>query len=193
MEFTRKSIVGSCVAGAFLVGAGLTAARAEDAGVQSRNDFPSPCNSGEYVVLSAKVRVVDAKGDPSGPEKLVSLCADRPQEPFASLTYRLGDPGAPDISVTATSANKFMIADEGYSPHDGADVVWFRQGAFNYYVSEATGQGVGVNVYVYKNGAKIADLGTGFDETKIFNGIPIAFDRVRSPIFLKRSPTDAIN
>jgi len=169
-------------------GAAMNAARADDATGQV-----SLCKAEEYVVLSAQVQVLNAQQIPSGAQKVVSLCADQPKEPFSSLVYRFGDLGAPDITVMATASDKFRIASQIYSPHDGANIVWFKRGPFNYYVTEFTGQGLGVEVLVFQNGKKIAHLGTGFDNTKIFEGVEMSFDRVKSGIFMLRNPEDQLN
>jgi hypothetical protein len=168
----------------------IITSRADDVKPIVSTHHESLCREGEHVVLSAQVHALNAKGAPVGPQQLVSLCADRQQEPFQTLAYRFGNVGTTDITVVATPSQKFMIADEGYDPHSGADIIWFSRGPFNYYVSHNTGQALGVEVFVFKNGVRIADFSTGFDDTKFFSEVEMDFDQVKSPIFIKRPPND---
>jgi hypothetical protein len=188
-----KIAIKTAVVGIFYFGVAMNASHADDTDATMAAGRVSLCKNGEYVVLSAEVQAVSAEHAPFGPQKLVSLCADRPTEPFLTLAYRFGDAGAPDITILATSTDKFALADEAYGPHDGADIVWFKSGPFSYYVSESTGQGLGVEIYVFRNGKRIAEFGTGFDDNKFYQGIGIDFDHVKSPIFVKREPVDQID
>jgi hypothetical protein len=171
----------------------FAAARADEAAPRTAEAGPATlCKDGEHVVLSARVQLYSAQNELGGPEKLVSLCADRAKEPFSALAYRFGDENAADITITATPRSKFLIADVWDGPHSGNNIVWFRRGPYVYYVLQATGQGQGVYVDVFKNGKRITELGTGADDARVLRGAEIDFEHVRSPIFAKKAPSDRL-
>ncbi|MGO4869028.1 MAG: hypothetical protein ACLPGW_00200 [Roseiarcus sp.] len=187
-----KAVINFSIVGLFSFGVAMNASYADDTDTPKADGHVSLCKTEEYVVLSADVQAISADHTAFGHHRLVSLCADRPTEPFSTLAYRFGDAGAPDVTIMATPTDKFRLADDSYGPHDGADIVWFKRGPFSYYVSLSTGQGLGVDIYVFKNGKRIAEFGTGFDETKFYNGTSIDFDNVKSPIFVKQEPEDKL-
>lgn len=126
--------------------------------------LPSHCRADEHAVLDAwmgPVRATESGWHSTRQGKLLSLCADRLQEPFSRLSYRYGVPGQPDLEVVASATAKFSIDSRPTSPHTGNDLVFFRRGPYTYYVAIATAQGTGVSLHVFKGASKVASHFSG--------------------------------
>ncbi len=162
--------------------------------VQAAADFPSLCQPGEYAYLDARMGKFDGNGVVRKSGKLVSLCADKPKEPFGRFVYRYGKPGEVEIEHVATATEKAAITRRSTGPRMGEDIIAFLRGPFTYYVVEATGMGQGISVMVFKSGKKIADLFSGNDAGTDFQsgGLLVNFERPASPVFEKKAPKDAL-
>ena len=152
--------------------------------------FPTHCRAEEFAVVNARMsRVVQR---PHGVElvrngKLLSLCADKPAEPFERLAYRYGPPGLVELERVATRASRFGIVNE-FSPHVGEESLTFVAGKARLRVTIATPQGSGVSLSVHEGGRQVVDLFSGNDAGVDFELGParIDFDAVSSPIFFIR-------
>ncbi len=124
--------------------------------------------------------------------KLVSLCADKPREPFGRFVYRYGKPGEVEIEHVASAAERAALTSRATGPRMGEDIIAFLRGPFTYYVVEATGMGQGISVMVFKSGKKIADLFSGNDAGTDFRSgmLEVNFQRPASPVFEKKAPKD---
>lgn len=135
--------------------------------VQASDAVPPHCGFGEHVLLSAKLGVHRAGAGgtswtPNG--KIVSLCTDRPDEPFGRITYRYGAPGAIEMEEVASGTRKFHSFLQTYKhPNQG---FFFDKGAYRYFVLEGTGMARGVTLVVYRNGKRILDLFSGTDDAR---------------------------
>lgn len=168
----------------------------------SEGRLPTHCRSDEFAYLNAQMAVIEwndksdhAKGNSLRKNgKLLSLCADRQQEPLGRLTYRYGEIGKVEFENAATPESKFSISYQQDGPRGGNNIFSFHVGAFTYYVTEATGDGHGIAIHVFKAGKKLSYLFSGTDKgTDYSSGLfPINFDTAISPIFLQREPEDDI-
>lgn len=155
--------------------------------------FDTHCRPGETAVLNAHMRrVLPAGGgdtDLQDNGKLLSLCADRPAEPFERLVYRYGRPGKVEFEKAATRASPFGVFSEATTPHTGEDSLMFTADTARFRISIATGQGSGVFVVVHRGGKVVADLFSGNEEGVDFERGPASFDAQgpSSPIFVRRA------
>ena len=119
---------------------------------------------------------------------MLSLCADKPHEPFDRLAYRFGRIGAVEFERQATHANRFGVFSESTSPHTGENSVTFVVGGARFRVAIATAQGSGVSLVVHEGRKRVANLFSGNDDVTDFRLGPaqIDFERVSSPIFVMR-------
>jgi len=132
--------------------------------VHAEGPLPSHCRGDEHGVLSAwmgPVHPTEAGWRNTKRGKLLSLCADMPKEPFSKLSYRYGRPGQVEFEVVVPSASPFGIDSRSTSPHTGNDIVFFRNGAYPYYVSIATAQGRGVSWLVFKGSKEMVSHFSG--------------------------------
>lgn len=125
---------------------------------------PSHCTAHEYSVINAwmgEVFRTEAGWRNTQRGKLLSLCADKPNEPFSKLTYRYGIPGRVELEVVASERSRFNIDSRPTSPHTGNDIIFFRKGSYTYYVAIATAQGSGVSLFVFKGTNRVASHFSG--------------------------------
>lgn len=98
----------------------------------------SHCAANEYGVVNAwmgEVYPTEAGWRNTQRGKLLSLCADKPKEPFSNLSYRYGMPGRVEFEVIASEKSKFSIDSRSTNPHTGNDIIFFRRGPCTYYVA----------------------------------------------------------
>ena len=91
----------------FVLAAGLSCqmpARAEMA-----VDFPTHCQAGEVAFLNAKIGKFDQQNNLTQSGKILSLCADKPKEPFGKFVYRFGAIGHVEIEQVATPLNHLNL------------------------------------------------------------------------------------
>lgn len=93
--------------------------------------------------------------------KILSICVDRPVEPFNSVAYRFGAVGKVEFERVATKSSPFYVFERGGTPHSGDNVLFFAVAPYTYCVSEATGQGSGVSLTVLKSGREVASFFSG--------------------------------
>lgn len=161
-------------------------------------DFPSLCHPDEHAVLNAKMGKFAKQG--KGYElkqtgKIISLCADKPREPFGRLVYRFGTVSNTEMEQVATPSDRFGIYSRSTSPKTGENIISFRKGPFNYYVTEATGMGSGISVMVFQSGKRIANYFSGNDNKNEFqsNLEVVDFEKNSSPVFIKKAPKDNLD
>jgi len=153
---------------------------------------PSLCAMDEYAVIDAwmgEVVATDAGWRSSQRGKSLSLCADKPTEPFSRLVYRYGAPGRIELEVAASEKHRFGIDSRSTSPHTGNDIVFFRKGAYTYYVAIATAQGSGVSLHVFRGPRQLAWHFSGNKAGTDFRFGPAEIDfgapRLRSPVVVR--------
>ncbi len=172
----------------------MASASASAAAVPAMSSTPIPthCRANEFAVLDARMmRVVESptapiRFVPTG--KVLSLCADKPHEPFGRLDYRFGPVGAVEFERQATRDQRFGLFSEATSPHTGENSVTFVVGGARFRVSIATNQGNGVWIVVHEGSKVVTNLFSGNDVVTDFRLGPaqIDFERVSSPIFMLR-------
>lgn len=156
---------------------------------QQYKDFPSHCKRGEYAYLNAhmsEVRPLSKKGyELIKTNKLLSICTDRQSEPFSMVAYRFGPVGNVELERISSEFKKFFIFERSTSPHIGENILFFRIGAYTYCVSEATAQGSGIGLSVFKSGHQVADFFSGNERGEDFESgmIQIDFSLRKSPVF----------
>jgi hypothetical protein len=151
--------------------------------VSHASEIPTHCKSDEHVVLTAKLfrEVGGQLGDDTG--KILSLCADRSEEPLGKLIYRFGAIEKVEMERVATTSQKFGLSQQSDAgAHAGERSISFRQGRYVYQVSEALGMAAfGVRLYVYESNNPILTLlSAGYHEGSMMS---IDFDKASSPIF----------
>ena len=162
------------------------------ASAQSAEVLPTHCTAAEVSLLDASMGTMRPDGTGSKlvkNGKLLSLCADKSTEPLGSLTYRYGRVGAVELAQTATPSHKFGLY-EAPGMKVGHVVLSFSKGGVDYHVAESIGMGLGVSLYVFKSGKKLADLFSGTQEGVDFKSSlsDLQFDKPASPIFELRKP-----
>jgi hypothetical protein len=165
---------------------------------ESNSGFPSHCTPAEFAYLNAKMGKVeyDDRGIPVTTKngKILSICTDKKTEPFNKVVYRYGQIGKVEMEEIASATNRFGIFNRTTSPHTGENIISFSKGAYNYYVTEATAQGSGISLIVYKSGKQIVNMFSGNSYGTDFEAglIELNFDKVSSPIFVKNEPSDRL-
>jgi hypothetical protein len=166
-------------------------------GAETNMPFLTHCSPDQFAVVNARLGSVDhLKSQLQGHlviarnGRVLSLCADKPEEPFGKLVYRYGPIGSIELETTASSTSKFGIYTASTSPHTGVDIVFFSIGRFTYYVLTAIGQGNGVSLMVFDSRRKVLDLFSGNDSGIDFVLGPayMTFVHPSSPIFRSKRP-----
>jgi hypothetical protein len=169
-----------------LLGLLLALTSSASALAQSNSTFPTHCTPEEFAFLNAKFDHLTG-GTPIENPKLLSLCADKPDEPFGRFTYRYGTLGKVELEHVGTATDKFLIHNRATTNRTGEFIFGFSKGAFTYYVVEHSGMARGVSVLVLKSGKKVSELYSGLDwaayETNLAH---IEFDKASSPVFVTR-------
>jgi len=149
---------------------------------QEEATVPSHCVSGEAVFLSAKMKRVirTAKGTSyQDTGKILSLCADKPEDPIGRLSYRYGPVGKVEMERVATTASRFGTATESSGPRSADTTYFFEIGNYGYYISVASGMASGVGLDVYQNDKRILELFSGTDsDVDFFKNDDLAADAV---------------
>jgi hypothetical protein len=143
---------------------------------QQAESIASHCRQGEFSILNANMQEVRAPRYKTEAErrtkslwvlqrtdKVLSICADRPEEPFNLITYRFGKIGNIELERVATQSSPFHIFERATSPHTGEAILFFSAGPYTYCVSEATAQGSGISLSVFKSGREVASFFSGND------------------------------
>lgn len=155
--------------------------------------MPTHCQSDEYSVTNAWMGPIKAteggwKNTKDG--KLLSLCADKPVEPFGKLSYRYGAPGHVEFETVASESKKFSVFSRPTSPHTGDDIIFFSNGNYTYYVAIAGGQGHGVSLHVYRDKKLISEHFSGNYENDDYSVGPaeVNYSGMGSRILMLREP-----
>lgn len=153
-------------------------------------DFPTHCKQGEFAFLNARMGKFDKKDNLVQSGKVISLCADKPKEPFGIFVYRFGAIGNIEMEQVATPSEPFGIYNLFIGHNAGENIFYFNKGPIEYFVSEATGMGSGITVVAAKSGKKIAYFFSGNDNAREFqsNLEEINFDEAKSPVFIAKEP-----
>jgi hypothetical protein len=147
------------------------------------------CLTNEFAVANAwmgTIQATDAGWKNSRTGKLLSLCADKKNEPFEKLVYRYGEPNKIEFEIVATESHKFGIFNRSTSRHTGEDLIFFSRGKYTYYVAIATGQGHGIALHVFKGNKRIFKRFSGNFDDEDFSLGPAEID------FLERKPKSRI-
>lgn len=159
--------------------------------------LPSHCKANEHAYLNAKMASVVRQKDggyqlKAKNGKLLSICADKVQEPFGKLVYRYGAPGKIELEQVATKAAPFDIYTRSTTSHTGENILAFRKNGYTYYVVEALGMGSGVSLMVYHTGKRVVDLFSGNEPGVDFEAglLDLNFEKTASGIFRHKQPID---
>lgn len=147
------------------------------------NGLSAHCKSKEVVYLNARMYRENkgALGNDTG--KILSLCADKNQEPFTKFVYRYGAIGNVEMEEVATPANRFGLSwQSDPDVHAGEQSISFKREKYIYEVSEGMGMAAfGIRLTVYKSGKPILCLISGTDYDR--STTEINFDTASSPVF----------
>lgn len=170
---------------------------------QSTSDIPTLCKATEFPYLNAqmqKIQYHDKAHQDKGYKlvktgKILSLCADKNKEPFGKFVYRYGAIGKIEMESVATETYKFNIYEGSTTPHTGENVFFFSKEKYNYYVTEATGQGSGISLTIFNSGKRILDLFSGNDRGSDYESgmLDVDFGKASSPIFEFKEPVDNVD
>lgn len=160
------------------------------------NNIPTHCKSGEFSYLNARMAKIvysPKRYDLVKNGKVLSICADKEEEPFGMIAYRYGKPGAVELEEIATANRKFNVFSIEDSPV-GNNIIFFNKGNFTYYVSEATNQGHGVHLFVYKSGKRVFKLFSGNDAGIDYEAglIGINFENPSSLVLKRLKPRNVV-
>lgn len=176
-----KVISAAFVAGTLCTSVQLTAQAA---------DIPSLCQAGESALLDARMgKRAGEDFKPNG--KILSICTDKPKEPFGQIVYRYGSPEKVELEQIGDSAHKFFVHYLFDKPV-GFSTVAFMRGKIGYYVTEATGMGQGIRLVVMDGKKKLAELESPDNDhyqSMLFN---IEFEKLKSPVFQKKDLSSVI-
>jgi len=156
------------------------------------SQVPSHCKKEEFSLLNAKMGKMQKDKFVSN-DKVLSLCADKPKEPYGSLAYRYGKLGAIEIENIATPQSNMFVYFEVTSPKTSDNVIWFKKGNYLYLVNECMGMCSKVYLYVFQNGIKIAELVSPDSELFDSDLSNITQEKIKSPIFKKKNPEVNLN
>jgi hypothetical protein len=119
---------------------------------------PSLCRPGEFVLATGQMlRIDNDASERRSKKKVVSVCADRKDEPYEKLVYRFGAPAALESEIVASGDHKagiYMDSDSG--AHVGAIAIVFYAGPYSYVLSEALGMADGLTLLVYRHNVRLA-------------------------------------
>jgi 5-hydroxyisourate hydrolase-like protein (transthyretin family) len=151
----------------------------------------SLCKPAEFVLANARVLRTDqaSSGDPAE-GKTVSLCSDRENEPYRSLTYRFGTPGRVEAEIVASNKKKagiYMQSDS--AAHLGQIAIVFYAKPYSYVVSEGVGMSNGLTLSVYERNVRVAAFSSLEDASKI---VTIDPDVPKSPLFKRVEPMEPL-
>ena len=130
-----------------------------DATAQSKA-FPHHCAPHETVFLSARMTKGLTAKENNGkaiPEKILSLCTDKPRDPVEKMSYRYGPIGSVELERVATPSKKF-----GYYADFDSQVI-LDQVDLTIYRGEGW-MGHGVSLYVYRGKKELMYLFSGTDD-----------------------------
>lgn len=124
--------------------------------------------------------------------KILSICVDRPAEPFNSVAYRFGAVGKIEFEQIATKSSPFFVYEIGGSPHSGDNVIVFTTAPYTYCVKEATGQASGISLTVLKAGREVASFFSGNDRGTDYESglLELSFSESQSPVLKVPSVKD---
>ncbi len=160
---------------------------------KSYAEVPSHCNANEVAILDAwmtPAKTTKENKRPTKNDKVVSLCADRKTEPYATLNYRYGRPGQVELDQSATLKEPFFLYSARTSPNSVLDIVYFKKANISYYLAIAGGQAYGVDLYVYEENRLLLHRFSGTREAEDFNLGPAEpdFTEAKSPMIRIKKP-----
>lgn len=164
---------------------------------QQPRRVPSHCGRGEYAYLNAHMSEI-RRSQEGGytlikTGKLLSICTDSQSEPFRMVAYRFGPVGKVEMESVASESKKFFLFERSTSPHTGENIVFFNAGAYTYCISEATAQGSGIGLSVFRSGRQVLDLFSGNERGEDFESemINMNFFSPKSPVFQIFRPSNS--
>lgn len=147
-------------------------------------DIPSLCQAGESALLDARMgKKAGEDFKPNG--KILSLCTDKPKEPFGQIVYRYGTPEKVELEQAGDSTRKVSVYYFFEKPV-GYSTLAFVRGKIGYHVTELTGMGQGIRLVVMDGKKKLAELespDSDYYQSMLFN---IDFEKLKSPVFQKK-------
>lgn len=168
---------------------------------QQSSNLASHCKQGEFAFLNANMQEVryprykteeERRTKPvwilQRTDKVLSICADRPEEPFNLITYRFGKIGNIELERVATQSSPFHFFERATSPHTGEVILFFSAGPYTYCVSEATAQGSGISLTVLKSGREVASFFSGNDRGIDYEAGLFELNQDGSPAFKEFRP-----
>lgn len=153
------------------------------------SSLPSHCKANEYTYLNAKMASASTRKKTG---RILSICADKAQEPFGKLIYRYGAIGKVELEQVATPGRPFYIFNRDLTPRVGYNVLFFTNYGYTYYVKEAYAMGSGITLSVYHKGKRIVDLVSGQERGVDFEAglIDLNFLEASSLILRRKAPID---
>jgi hypothetical protein len=154
--------------------------------------FPTHCKEGEHSALNARMaRIVNSKTgyELVKNEKILSICTSENKQSVSAITYRYGKLGAIELEHQASPTNRFKVFSIEQNPV-GNNILFFNRDQLTYYISEATNQGHGIHLFVYKGRKQILNLFTGNEEGVDYETDSISF--TASPLIAHQKPKDAV-
>ena len=166
----------------------------------AESSLPTHCKQNEFAYLNALMANKKFFKERDGYRpyarvkngKVLSICADKENEPLNLITYRYGAIGKVEIEINGTVENQFSIYNQQTTLRTGEDILFFKTGGFTYYVTQATGQGSGIGLKVYKNGKQVVNLISEDPKDFESNLFFINFSDASSPVFVLQEPFDPI-
>ena len=158
--------------------------------------FPTHCKQSEFSYLNAKMAKIvysPHRYDLEKNGKILSICTDKKIEPFSMVAYRYGIIGKVELEEIATENKKFKIFDI-YTHPVGNNIIYFTKGDFTYYVSEATAQGHGVSLFVFKSNKEVLKLFSGNDSGIDYESglIDFNFEKSQSSVLIRQRPKNTV-
>ena len=156
------------------------------------SQVPTHCKQDEFSLLNAKMGKMQKDKFISN-DKILSLCTDKQNEPYGTLSYRYGKLGEVEIDQIASKQSNMFIYYEQTTPKTSDNVIWFKKGNFLYVVNECMGMCNGIYLYVFQNGKRIAEIVSPDPELYDSNLSNITMGKIKSPIFKLKNPDVNLN
>ena len=91
------------------------------------SQVPTHCKQDEFSLLNAKMGKMQKDKFISN-DKILSLCTDKQNEPYGTLSYRYGKLGEVEIDQIASKQSHMFIYYEQTTPKTSDNVIWFKKG-----------------------------------------------------------------
>jgi len=154
--------------------------------------FPSHCRDDEHVYLNAKM---DYEPSPQGARLskkrgiVLSICANRNEEPISVLAVRHGLIGTPELELIGDSNKKIKIFLERVGPSMALQIFIFSIGRRTYIISEGVGLENGISFRAIE-GKKTMSYGKSSEYQH--GTLEIDFKDPKSPLFIRKRPRNFV-